>query len=73
MKRLGIYLALFGIAAIVLPYFERQLFILSWIDNWGTFVSWVIKIGLVIVGGLVFFSSQLKSKKVDVSQNDTDL
>ncbi len=49
MKRIGIYIALFGIAAIILPYFERQLVILSWIDNWGETVSLVIKIGLIVV------------------------
>ncbi len=63
MKRIGIYTALFGIAAIVLPYFDRQLYILSWIDNWGETVSWIIKIGLIIVGVVLFFVLKSKPKE----------
>ncbi len=63
MKRIGIYIALFGIAAIILPYFERQLVILSWIDNWGETVSWVIKIGLIVVGVVLFFMLKSKPKE----------
>lgn len=67
MKRLGAYIALFGIAAIILPYFNRQLYILSWIDNWGEIVSWFIKIGLVVLGTVLFFKVKSSAK------NDTEV
>ncbi len=54
MKKIGGYVALFGILAIVLPYFNLQLRLLGWIDNWGETVSWGIKIGLIIVGAALF-------------------
>ena len=66
MKRIGIYIALFGIAAIILPYFNRQLSILSWVDNWGEMVSWIIKIGLIIVGVVLFFLLKSKPKEVEL-------
>jgi len=66
MKRLGVYMALFGIAAIILPYFNRQLSILSWIDNWGETASWAIKIGIVIVGAILFFMSKSQSKETEL-------
>ena len=49
------YVALFGVLAIVLPFFDLQLRLLGWIDNWGETTSWMIKIGLIVVGGLLFF------------------
>ena len=64
MKRVGLYIALFGIAAIILPYFNRQLSILSWIDNWGETAAWAIKIGLIAVGVALFF--MLKNKEVEL-------
>ena len=67
MKRLGAYIALFGIAAIILPYFNRQLYILSWIDNWGETASWFIKIGLVVLGTILFFKVKFSAK------NDTEV
>jgi len=66
MKRIGIYMALFGIAAIILPYFNKQLSILSWIDNWGETVSWAIKISFIIVGTVLFFMLKSKPEEVEL-------
>lgn len=66
MKRLGAYIALFGLAAIILPYFDRQLSVLSWIDNWGTTVSWAIKLGLIIVGSFLFFKVKSKPEESEL-------
>ena len=54
MKKLGGYIALFGVLAIVLPYFNLQMRLLGWIDSWGENVSWAIKIGLIVVGAALF-------------------
>lgn len=54
MKKIGGYIALFGVLAIVLPFFNLQLRLLGWIDNWGETVSWVIKLGLIVVGAAMF-------------------
>lgn len=55
MKKIGGYLAVAGILLTVLPYFGLTLRFLSWIDNWGETVSWAIKIGLIVVGAIMFF------------------
>ncbi|WP_299891141.1 hypothetical protein [uncultured Lacinutrix sp.] len=65
MKRIGGYIALFGILAIVLPFFNLQLRLLGWIDNWGEAVSWAIKIGLIVIGAALFFMSK---KEVEETQ-----
>lgn len=45
----------FGLFAIVLNFFDRVPSILMWIYNWGEGVAWAIKIGLVVVGAILFF------------------
>ena len=65
MKRLGIYIALFGIAAIILPYYDRQLSFLTWIDNWGEMISWIIKVGLILVGVALFYLLKSKEKSTE--------
>tara|TARA_R110002049_G_scaffold308777_2_gene514037 strand:- start:1068 stop:1286 length:219 start_codon:yes stop_codon:yes gene_type:complete len=55
MKKIGGYFAVIGIALIVLPYFGLTIRFLDWIDNWGDTVSWAIKIGLILVGAVLFF------------------
>ncbi|WP_299275747.1 hypothetical protein [uncultured Psychroserpens sp.] len=64
MKKIGMYIALFGVLAIVLPFFELQLRLLSWIDNWGETTSWIIKIGLIVVGGILFFMASKNETNV---------
>jgi hypothetical protein len=71
MKRVGIYIALFGIAAIILPYYNRQLSILSWIDNWGETAAWAIKIGLIVVGVALFIMLKNKDVELELPQDET--
>ena len=54
MKGLGGLLVFFGVGSIVLNLMEREFVILSWIDNWGENVGWGIKIGFIVVGGLMW-------------------
>lgn len=55
MRKLGMYMALFGVLAIVLNFLDRVPTLLAWIYNWGEGVAWGIKIGLVVVGAVLFF------------------
>ena len=65
MKNFGGFLALLGIAAIVMNYLDRVPRLLMWIYNWGDNVAWCIKIGLVVVGGALYF---LGPKEEEVAQ-----
>lgn len=49
MKRIGSYMAIVGIVAIVMNFLDRVPTLLMWIYNWGDTVAWIIKIGLVVV------------------------
>lgn len=56
MKKIGSYIAIFGILSTILPFFNLELRFLSWIDNWGETVAWAIKIGLIVVGAIMYFA-----------------
>ncbi len=53
MRNIGLYIAIFGIASIVLSFMDMNLKILKWVDNWGETTGWIIRIGLVVVGGII--------------------
>lgn len=54
MKQLGGFLVLIGLAAIVLNFMNFVPKILFWIYQWGEGTAWAIKIGLVVVGALLY-------------------
>ncbi len=55
MKTIGTYMAIFGILAIILNFFNAVPRLLAWIYNWGEGVAWGIKIAFVIVGAILYF------------------
>ena len=54
MQNFGSTLAILGILAIFLDFFNRVPKVLAWIYNWGDGVAWVIKIAFVVVGGALW-------------------
>ena len=64
MKKIGGYLIFFGLFAIVLDFFGRVPKILMWIYEWGEITAWSIKIGLVVVGAVLFFLGKSKEDEV---------
>lgn len=54
MKTIGSYLAIFGIGSIILYFLNMQFTLLMWIDNWGETVGWVIRIGMTVIGAILF-------------------
>lgn len=55
MKSIGSGMMIFGALATVLGFFNSVPKILRWIYNWGEGVAWAIKIGLIVVGAVLFF------------------
>lgn len=56
----------FGLFAIVLNFFDRVPSILMWIYEWGEGVAWAIKIGLVVVGAVLFFLGKPEEEEVEL-------
>ncbi|ARV10267.1 hypothetical protein BTO05_11690 [Winogradskyella sp. PC-19] len=55
MRKVGTYMAIAGLLLIVLPFFGLTLRLLGWIDELGETAAWAIKIGLIVVGAVLFF------------------
>ena len=70
MKKIGSYMAIFGVQAIVLNFFDRVPTLLMWIYSWGDTAAWAIKIGLVVVGAILFFMGS--KTEVNTSDKPTD-
>ena len=55
LSSIGAVLALFGLASTVLYFLDFNLRLLMWIDNWGETTGWIIRIGLIILGAILYF------------------
>ena len=64
MKSIGTYMAIFGLLAIVLNFFNAVPRLLAWIYNWGEGVAWGIKIAFVIVGAILYFMGRKQEENV---------
>ncbi len=54
MRQIGSLAFILGILAIVLNYLDRVPTLLAWIYTWGEGPAWGIKIGLVVVGAVLW-------------------
>ncbi len=61
MSKIGLYMAIAGILAIILDFLDRVPKILFWIYSRGDGVAWAIKIGLVVIGAVLFFMGSKKT------------
>ncbi|PHR72862.1 MAG: hypothetical protein COA67_03940 [Lutibacter sp.] len=51
----GLLLAALGIMSIVLSIFNYNIRLLAWVDAWGNTMGWVIRIALILGGGILYF------------------
>ncbi|WP_035562660.1 hypothetical protein [Hymenobacter sp. IS2118] len=52
MKELGLALLIIGLISLALPFINPNIksVFLTWIDNWGTSLAWVIRGGITLLG-----------------------
>lgn len=55
LQKIGGVLALIGLGSIIMSLFDYNLLILAWIDFFGDTFAWIIRIGFIIVGILLYF------------------
>lgn len=67
MKQLGSALFVIGVGSMILPFVHLEFRFLSWIDNWGPTVGWGIRIGLAVVGAVLW----LVALKTAAPQSDS--
>jgi len=62
LSSIGLFIAIAGIASIILSFFNYNLQILIWIDTWGTAIGWVIRIALIVIGTGLFILGKVFRK-----------
>jgi len=62
MRSLGGLMVLLGAGSFILNMLDRQFTLLMWIDNWGPTVGIAIRVGLILLGVLLFIASGSSDK-----------
>ena len=62
MKGLGGLLVLLGILSVAFSLFDYEHKWLTWINNWGDGVAWGIRIGFIVVGGVLWMMARRKAQ-----------
>jgi len=57
VKRLGLYLVIFGVGSMILSFMNMEFVILAWIDHWGPTVGWGIRIAMAVVGLILMLAA----------------
>ena len=74
MKRLlaniGGFLAISGIVSTILYLIDYEVSIFSWIDSGGPMLGWIIRIGLIAMGVLLFFLVGKSSEDDTIAEED---
>lgn len=58
----------FGVFAIILNFVNAVPRILVWIYSWGDMVAWIIKITLIIVGGVLWLVGNNQEKSTLIKE-----
>ncbi|MFO0677969.1 MAG: hypothetical protein U0169_15645 [Polyangiaceae bacterium] len=65
LQRVGGFCALAGVLSSALYFVGYNLRILMWVDMMGPVAAWAIRLGLVVVGGALWFVGLSMSAKED--------
>lgn len=50
----GLVLAAMGLVSALLSIFNYNIRLLAWIDSWGIAMGWVLRVVLILTGGVLF-------------------
>jgi hypothetical protein len=60
MRSIGGLLFFLGVGSIVLQFMNYEFVVLSWMNNLNPPLPWVIRIGLIVVGAILWFLGKKK-------------
>ncbi|SHL66790.1 hypothetical protein SAMN05444266_104333 [Chitinophaga jiangningensis] len=63
MQRIGSFLVIVGLLSIVAGFFNHVPKVLIWIYQWGEPTAWAIKIGLIVIGAVLYIMSSKSSEE----------
>ncbi len=70
ISNLGIVLAIAGIISIPLKFMPINLYVLNWIDFFGETIGWVIRLGLIVVGLLLYFKYDVADEELNLDEEE---
>lgn len=68
LSSFGLLIAGFGLISMILNFLNYELRVLIWIDNWGTTTGWIIRIGLVVIGGALFLLAGSNKEELEETE-----
>lgn len=68
MQGFGGLLVLLGAGSFVLKYIKMEFLFVSWVDNWGTGVGNGIRVGMIVVGAILWFLGKQSAAKESTPQ-----
>ena len=60
MKQIGSIMFIFGAMATITGFMNSVPKLLVWIYNWGDTTAWIIKIGLIVAGAVLYLMGNIK-------------
>ena len=63
MQSLGSLLVLLDAGSFVLHFINMEFILVSWVDNWGPGVGNGIRIGMIVVGAILWFMGKQQAEK----------
>lgn len=55
MKFIGLFLLIIGLVSLVVGFTGANLLALNWVNQWGEPIGWGIRIGVAVLGGILYF------------------
>ena len=65
MQGIGGFMVLLGAGSFVLHFMDMEFKLLSWVDNWGPTAGIAIRIGLIVVGAILWFLGRQQESKAE--------
>jgi hypothetical protein len=58
MQKLGSLLVFLGAGSFLLHFANMDFILVSWVDNWGVNAGNAIRIGMIVVGAILWFAGR---------------
>jgi len=71
IQKIGGFCAVAGLLSTALYFVGYNLRILMWVDAFGTAAAWGIRIGLIVVGGALWFVGMANAAKEEQATGPT--
>ena len=65
MQGIGGFMVLLGAGSFALHFMDMEFRLLSWVDNWGPAAGTGIRIGFIVVGGILWFLGRQPEAKAE--------